>query len=226
MKTKNIDIGEYRGAKKPTQILSNNFLSVRRGFSLGILLLLLAAFTQKGMSFSVLYTFTGQDDGGNSAGLTLSSNGYFYGTTVNGGTNDWGAIYRMSSTGTITPLYSFINTPSHDGANPYAGLFLGTNGNFFGTAQIGGTNNSGTIFQVTPNGGLSSLYSFARIRSNKALLPTNSDGETPSYALVEGTNGNLYGTTEEAGTNAYGTFFEMTYKGSVTVLYSFTNNLN
>jgi uncharacterized repeat protein (TIGR03803 family) len=223
---KNSPLQEIRlvGTGKNRHLRSSQWRKIREALVIAFVLFLFIVLTHKSFGINVLYTFTEQDDGANPSSLILSTNGYFYGTTVNGGSNDWGGIYRMTAGGIIQPLYAFAYGVT-DGANPYGGLFLGTNGNFFGTAQIGGTNNSGTIYQMTSGGTFSGLYSFAHVRDNKALLPTNLDGELPSYALAQGTNGNLYGTTEEAGTNGYGTLFELTYKGKVTVLYSFTNNL-
>jgi hypothetical protein len=95
----------------------------------------LMALTAAAQTFNVLYTFPGTDenpDGGNPANLMLGTNGNFYGTCVNNGFQDWGAIYQMTTSGTITPLYSFTNGSSHDGATPYCGLTQGTNGLFYG----------------------------------------------------------------------------------------------
>jgi uncharacterized repeat protein (TIGR03803 family) len=213
------------GTIKRRRLYLSHWKKVRDILAIGIVLFLFGVLTHKSLGINILYSFTGDNDGASPSGLLMSTNGYFYITMVNEGSEQWGVIDRINYAGIASPLYPFTGGTA-DGATPYAGLFLGTNGNFFGTTQTAGTNGYGTIFELTPGGALTGLHSFARVRGNKASLLTNADGELPSYALVQGTNGNLYGTTESAGTNCYGTLFEMTYKGAVTVLYSFTNNIN
>jgi len=95
-------------------------------------------------TLSVLYTFTNGVGGALSAGLMQDTSGNVYGTTVNGGTNGWGSIYQMSRLGTLTPLHSFKG--GVDGGGPYAALAQGTNGLFYGTAQVAGTNGYGAFF--------------------------------------------------------------------------------
>jgi uncharacterized repeat protein (TIGR03803 family) len=172
-------------------------------------------------TLSVLYTFTNGVDGALSAGLMQDTNGSIYGTAVDGGTNGWGSIYEMSRSGTLKPLYSFKG--GVDGGSPYAALARGTNGLFYGMAQVGGSNDYGTIFEVTSNGSFTSLYSFHALRGGNL---TNADGATPRYALTLGTNGNFYGTATQGGTNGQGTVFEVTHQGKVTVLYSFSNSVD
>jgi uncharacterized repeat protein (TIGR03803 family) len=94
-------------------------------------------------------------------------------------------------------LDSFTGT--NDGANPYAGLVQGSDGNFYGTTEAGGTNNAGTVFKISTNGALTSLYSFTG---------TN-DGANPYAGLVQGNDGYFYGTTYGGGTNGYGTVFRL-----------------
>ena len=159
-----------------------------------------------------LYSFTDDNDGGQpEAGLVLGNDGYFYGTTEYGGTNDDGTVFKISANGAFTSLYSF--TGGNDGENPAAGLVQGSDGNFYGTTSTGGTNGAyGTIFKITTNGVLTSLYSF-----------TGGDGAYPAAGLVLGSDGNIYGTTSGGGTNGgYGTVFKITSNGVLTRLYSFT----
>ena len=72
------------------------------------------------------------------AGLVQGSDGNFYGTTYDGGTNGYGTVFKISTNGVLTSLHSFTGT--NDGANPYAGLVQGSDGNFYGTTYSGGTN--------------------------------------------------------------------------------------
>ena len=111
---------------------------------------------------------------------------------------------------TEVPLHSFGGLP--DGENPRAGLVLGSDGNFYGTTYSGGTNSSGSVFRLTPGGGYASLYSFG----DQPL-----DGTHPSAGLVQGSDGYLYGTTVNGGTNTFGTVFRISHSGSYSNLYSF-----
>jgi len=122
-----------------------------------------------------------------------------------------------SSAQAFTTLASFNAT---NGANPVAGLVQGFSGNFYGTAQVGGVNNdSGVVFEITPSGSQTTLYSFCS-------QANCTDGETPYAALVQATNGNLYGTTFGGGANDSGTVFEITPAGKLTTLYSFCSQAN
>ena len=153
------------------------------------------------------------------APLVLASNKDFYGTTKNGGTNNEGTVFKMTPAGKLTTLYSFCSVIQNgiclDGAQPTFALVQGSDGNLYGTTSIGGSDgvNSGygTIFKITQAGTLTTLYSFPGFTSS-------------SSALVEGADGNFYGTTSDGGTGTFGaggTFFTVTPSGSVTTLYNF-----
>lgn len=161
-----------------------------------------------------LYSFTGGPDGANPNALVPGANGLFYGTTQNGGTNGYGTIFQLqlAANGTPTNLYSF--TGAGDGAFPVAGLVPGADGNFYGSASVGGTGGDwGTIFKITPGGTFSSIYSFTGV----------ADGGFPYAELVQGTDGNFYGTTLEGGiSKGWGTVFEITPDGLLNSLHSFT----
>jgi uncharacterized repeat protein (TIGR03803 family) len=162
-------------------------------------------------TFIPLYSFAGSPDGDNPiAGLVQANDGNLYGTTYEGGTNGDGMIFRITTSGTETPLYSF--TDGYDGAHPYAGLMQASDGNLYGTTEDGGTNGDGTVFRMTTNGVLTPLYSFTG----------GHDGASPRGGLVQASDGYLYGTTANGGTNFDGTVFRMTTNGVLTPLYSFT----
>jgi uncharacterized repeat protein (TIGR03803 family) len=116
----------------------------------------------------------------------------------------------------FTNLVSFAGT---DGWLPYGGLVQGTDGSFYGTTSTDTTNGSGTVFNVTTNGTLTSLYLFT---ATDPSAGTNADGANPSASLVQGADGNFYGTTQNGGANNSGTVFQMTPGGTLTSLYSFT----
>jgi uncharacterized repeat protein (TIGR03803 family) len=153
------------------------------------------------------------------APLVLASNKDFYGTTKNGGVNNLGTVFKMTPAGKLTTLYSFCSVVvggiCTDGAQPIYALVQGSDGNIYGTTTIGGTDGVndgyGTIFKITQAGTLTTLYSFPGYTQ-------------PSSALVEGADGNFYGTTAAGGSGTYGaggTFFTVTPSGSVTTLYNF-----
>jgi len=149
------------------------------------------------------------------AGLVQGRDGNFYGTTVIGGTNNYGTVFRLGTNGAFALLVSFDNT---NGASPYAGLVQANDGSLYGTTYQGGTNGQGTIYRLTTNGTFTSVYSFTG---------TN-DGGNPYAGLVQGGDGNFYGTTFYGGTNGNGTVFKFSTNGTLTTLVSFdgTNGAN
>lgn len=172
------------------------------------------------------------------AGLVLGTNGIFYGATLSGGMGGSGALFEVTTNGAWTNLYSFtaenynqagVGEPATnvDGANPVAALALGSDGNFYGTTHGGGGNGAGTVFKLTPDGKLTTLYTFGAVRhiysGESVLLYTNSDGALPFGVLTPSTNGYLYGTTSGGGPGGLGTLFKMTMGGALTTLVLFTN---
>lgn len=154
------------------------------------------------------------------AALLLAINGNFYGTTMNGGAAGWGSIFEITPAGTLTTLYSFCSQSScTDGLEPNGALILGTDGNFYGTTLHGGTggcggcHGGGVAFKITPGGTYTKLHDFC--------TGTCLDGTYPFAGLVQGTDGNFYGTAESGGAHSAGTVFKMTPKGVVTTLYAF-----
>jgi len=160
---------------------------------------------------TTLYNFTGTADGSSPAGLVQATGGQLYGTTPGGGTTGNGTVFKMTTGGKLTTLYSFTGTA--DGSSP-GRLIQGTDGNFYGTSQAGGGYNAGTVFKITPAGGLTTLYSFCS-------QANCTDGSYPGAGVVQATDGNFYGTTSNGGAYGYGTIFEITPTGALTVLYSF-----
>ena len=147
-----------------------------------------------------LFSFSGPDGSGPTAGLVETSDGSFYGTTQGGGANgDNGTVFKITPGAGLSTLYSFAGP---DGNYPVAGLTRGADGNFYGTTSgdrsFAGTNTFGTIFRITPEGRLTTLYSF-----------NGTDGASPVAGLVPGNDGNFYGTTFEGGPGDGGTLFRL-----------------
>jgi uncharacterized repeat protein (TIGR03803 family) len=163
-----------------------------------------------------LYNFNCDIASGPYAGLIRARNGNFFGVTSYGGTNGRGTVFEITPQGELTRLYNFCSKSNCiDGSIPYnAALMQATNGNFYGTTSAGGANNKGTVFEITPKGELTVLYSFCS--------ETNcDDGSTPFTGLVQASNGKLYGATSEDGANGVGTIFEISPKGEFATLYTF-----
>ena len=170
-------------------------------------------------SLTTVYNFCSQPnctDGAFPFGnLVQDADGNFYGTTIDGGTNNQGVVFKVTAAGKLTTLYSFCSKANcTDGAFPFAGLVQAANGNFYGTTELGGSSNQGTIFQITPAGKLATLHSFCS-------KPNCADGKQPQSALIQATDGNLYGTTFRGGATNGGTLFEITPAGKLTTLYNF-----
>ena len=166
---------------------------------------------------STLYTFCSQancvDGSFPAAGLFLANDLNFYGTTTSGGAYGSGTVFKLTSSGTLTTLYSFCQqTSCADGANPYASLVQGTDGLLYGTTALGGAHHLGSVFSIATSGKtFTTLYSFCDGGCTSGL----NDGSQPETALVQDSNGNFYGTT------SFGTLFEITSQGTLTTLYEF-----
>ena len=169
---------------------------------------------------SVLYTFTGGTDGGSPQGALTLRNGALFGTTPEGGALGNGAVYRLRKVNgkwEENVLYSFAGG-SGDGAYPYGAVIFDKAGNLYGTAESGGPNQAGAVFELQHSGSVwkeSVLYFFTG----------NLDGGTLDAGVIFDPAGNLYGTTASGGKSSVGTVFELvSANGTWTeqVLYNFT----
>src|SRR5580704_11971057 len=163
-----------------------------------------------GGKLTVIYNFT-STTGQPASGLTLGTNGNFYGATFNGGTGTaciggCGTVFELTPSGKLTILWNF--TGGNDGQFPYSGPIEGTDGNLYGmTAGFGF--NYGTIFKIVPSGDfpLTLLFSFDVF-----------DGAYPYAGLVQGSDAKLYGTT--TGASLFGDVFDITTTGSFAKLHA------
>ena len=171
---------------------------------------------------TTLYNFCaedGCDDGSYPlAGLTQATNGNFYGTTDNGGGGvscgiGCGTVFELTPAGKLTTFYAFCAKEfCPDGANPN-GLVQATNQNFYGTTCCWGAE-GGTFFELTPAGTLTTLYNFC----TESFCD---DGAVPVGALVEATNGKLYGMTQSGGHFFGGVVYAITTAGKLSTVYAF-----
>jgi uncharacterized repeat protein (TIGR03803 family) len=155
------------------------------------------------------------------AGLVQGTDGNFYGTTSAGGlgtecNGGCGTVFEITPRGTLSTLHSFALA---DGAQPFAGVVQAADGDFYGTTFEGGGNTAcefgcGTVFKISRNGTLTTLHTFDSM-----------DGAMPVAGLVQGTDGNFYGTTVAGGVHNAGTIFSITPKGLLTTLYNFCAQL-
>jgi uncharacterized repeat protein (TIGR03803 family) len=171
--------------------------------------------------YTVLWNFCSESnctDGSEpAAGLVQATNGDFYGTTVYGGAEGQGIVYKITSAGVLTTLHSFCSKANcDDGDNPLAPLIQASNGNLYGTTEKGGTQSGdgGTVFEITPAGKLTTLFSFNG----------SGDGDVIYAGVIQATDGNLYGMTTDSGPGGAGTIFKLTTGGTETTLYSFCSN--
>ena len=167
---------------------------------------------------TVLHTFPSQDGDGDSpqAALIMDKAGNLYGTTYFGGAHGNGTVFEVTPDGTEKVLYSF-GEQSGDGGNPAARLVFDKHGNLFGTTSAGGAYGCGTVFELTPSGTETVLYSFGS---------QDGDGAYPVTGLIRDKEGNLYGTTTMGGNPGCfgvtcGTVFKLSPNGIETVLHRF-----
>ena len=122
------------------------------------------------------------------AGLIEANDGNFYGVTAHGGSSNKGVLFRMTPDGVLTVLHNF--TGGSDGARPMGGLVQASDGNLYGTGKYGGKNGMGVLFRATLTGDVVPLHDFDYLT-----------GAVPG-ALLQHTNGIVYGTTLDGGVGA------------------------
>src|SRR5258708_5909718 len=177
-------------------------------------LLALAFATQvQAQTYTDLFDLDGTSHGCwriNPAAVAQGRDGNVYGTTISGGANGRGNIFKSTPTGTITVLHDFNTT---DGSSPQGGLTLGADGNFYGSTTFGGSHSAGTLFKVTASGTFTTIYNFTN----------GADAGFPHVSPIFGSDGKLYGTASVGGTNGGGVVYKLTLAGVYTVLHNFDN---
>lgn len=167
---------------------------------------------------TVIYSFVngvGGDGFNPSGNLIQATDGNFYGTAPNGGAYGNGVVFKITPSGQESVLHSF-NASANDGYSPSSGLIQASDGDLYGTTPGNGpdVNKSfGAVFKLTLSGQEALVYTFQG--------QTASDGQLPDAGLIQGGDGNFYGTTTEGGAGLSGTVFKLTPAGVETVLSNF-----
>lgn len=177
-----------------------------------------------GSNFSIIHNFNGPNGENPQGALVVGHDGELYGTTLIGGSSGRGTIYRISTGGVHTLLYSFpslsafgsLGTATNaTGANPRAGLLLAADGNYYGTAYQGGPDGGGTVFRMTPAGDVSVFYSFKG---------PSRDGGFPLSSVSQDAQGNFYGTTQNGGPLDVGAAWRISSSGVFSLMHGFANS--
>jgi uncharacterized repeat protein (TIGR03803 family) len=159
--------------------------------------------------------------------LALGSDGSLFGTCSDGGSNLVGTAFKLSTNGAFTLLHAFApgdyDQENHftnaDGAIPLGGLAAGRDGSFYGTTRDGGPTGSGTIFRITKDGTLTTLFQFAPGNYNEQAYTTNADGIGPTVPPVEADDGIFYGVTTRGGAYGRGTLYKLDTRASTSQLF-------
>jgi uncharacterized repeat protein (TIGR03803 family) len=186
-----------------------------------LLLLGLSSSAARGQTVNSLYTFSITDGAYPDAPLIQATDGALYSTTSSGGATGSGTIFRITTGGAFSVVYSFsalTQGANTDGAEPVGALIQAKDGALYGTTSFGGANGNGTIFKITLAGVFTTLHSFSKSTTHTI----NSEGMVSDAALLQSANGDLYGAASLGGANGYGTVFKITTAGVFTLLHTFS----
>jgi uncharacterized repeat protein (TIGR03803 family) len=178
---------------------------------------LLFAVAAHAQTYTPLYTYP-QTNRGNTGILppdvmSQGQDGTFYSTDAYNGAKNLGSVFKMTTAGQPTTVYSFCpQTGCLDGTDPQGGVALGFDGNLYGTTQGGGKHAAGTVFKVTPTGTLTTLWTFTN----------GTDESVPIFPLLQAQDGNFYGVTLGQYNGQYGAFYKVSSTGAFSVLHDFT----
>ncbi len=171
----------------------------------------------KNRPFTLLYTFTGGNDGGYPfAGLLADNAGNLYGTAEGFGAYGDGTVFKLAPNGTETTLYTFGTGGGADAQYPQAGLIADKAGNLYGATPYGGANDDGAVFKVAPDGTETVLYAFQ----------DETDGAQPLGGVTRDKHGNIYGPTSVATHFGSGVVFVLARNGIVTTMHSFGSGVD
>jgi uncharacterized repeat protein (TIGR03803 family) len=166
--------------------------------------------------YRILHTFVTREgrylDGKNPSGKLLQArDGFFYGTTLQGGPSNAGVVYKIDAAGSFAVVHAF---DSFEGSEAKAGIIQASDGSFYGTLEHGGY--GGKIFRLDAAGNFTTVYAFG---------PYSANGWAPISNPIEARDGFLYGTTPRGGSSpsgSYGVVYRLSRSGALTVLHSFS----
>jgi uncharacterized repeat protein (TIGR03803 family) len=190
-----------------------SILMLERSFVV-LLICAATAIAPRAQVVTTVFSFDGANGYNPAAMLVQGIDGNFYGTTENGGADNYGTVFEITTAGTLTTLHNFVGFPN-EGSSPHGALVLTSDGDLIGTTVTGGFNNYGTVYKITVDGRLTTLYSFCDYPCT--------DGALPYAGLMQATNGNFYGVTTNGGNPVVGagTVFEMTPAGKLKTVHAF-----
>ena len=143
-------------------------------------------------------------------GSLIEVGGKFVGSAYRGGADGYGTAFTVTPLGTLAVVQSFAGPP--EGNFPAAGLTQASDGLLYGTACFAGDSGAGTLFRTDLAGNLTRLHSF----------DGSTEGACPAAALIEASDGNLYGTAAGGGAGGHGTVFRSSTSGAITTLHAFS----
>ena len=126
-------------------------------------------------------------------------------------------MFKLTTQGTFSTVYNFCSLTNLclDGKTPQVPLIRGSDGNFYGTTTGGGSNDEGTVFQITSEGTLTTIY---QIPNSLAV------GQINQVPLYQGSDSNFYGMSDIGGAGGHGLVFRLTSQGTFTAIYNFCTN--
>jgi uncharacterized repeat protein (TIGR03803 family) len=176
-------------------------------------------------TLTIIHAFSAAEGGLPIGGLVQASDGNLYGTTSMSPDQaaQNGTVFRISLDGQYQLLHVFAGRPS-EGAVPATAMIQGKDGFLYGTTPHGGATGTGTVFRISMKGDFTNLFSF-----DPGAIGFN--GATPFGGLLQGSDGHLWGTTTQGGTNprchvarGCGTVFTLPVDGSyVPAWFSFSD---
>lgn len=167
-----------------------------------------------GSAFTLVHSFNGNDGATPIVGVTFGTDGYLYCVTASDNNLGYGSVVRMLPDGSsVTVLHRNVLSSGVNIATP---LVQATDGNFYGTASEGGSRGDGTFFQVKLPGTFTFLHTFYNSTNNAA---------SPGGSIVQGSDGYIYGTTADGGSDLSGTVYKVKLDGSnFSLIHSFNPN--
>jgi uncharacterized repeat protein (TIGR03803 family) len=165
--------------------------------------------------FRHLHDFVGSDGAFPTGPLFQAADGFFYGTTNQGGSWNSGVVFKVDAVGHFVLLHGLSPLYPGEGSQPKGGVIQASDGLFYGTTEQGGY--GGEIFRMDAAGNFTVIHRFDAYAS---------DGSRPTNGLIEGRDGFLYGTAPVGGQPVdavrYGVVYRMDKAGTVTVVHTFT----